>query len=94
LRRLAPGEQPILWPEHFDVGILADGVSYGVAAGDGYLSEPYAYVNPGAHADNPFWNAPFGAARPMRELADADPDVGYAYLAEGHRHTTADRNQT
>jgi hypothetical protein len=93
LRRLAPSEQPILWPEHFDVGILLDDVSYGIAAGDSYLGEPYAYVNPGAHADHSFWNAPFGAARPMRELADADPDAVYAYLAEGRRTATTDKSR-
>jgi hypothetical protein len=83
LRRLAPGEQPILWPEHFDVGIELDGVSYGVSPGDGYLDEPYAYVNPGKHADHPYWNAPFGSARPMHELSDTD--AVYAYFAEGQR---------
>jgi hypothetical protein len=71
LRRLGAG-QPILWPEHFDVGVLADGVDYGVSPGDGYLGEPYAYVNPGPHPADEFWNAPFGAARPVRELGGAE----------------------
>jgi hypothetical protein len=83
LSRLAPGEQPILWPEHFDVGIELDGVSYGVSPGDGYLGEPYAYVNPGEHADHAYWNAPFGSARAMRKLAG--PDAVYEYFAEGRR---------
>lgn len=83
LRRLAPDEPPILWPEHFDVGIEVDGVSYGVSPGDGYLAEPYAYVNPGPHDGDAYWNAPFGSARPMRELGDADPEAVLAYLAEG-----------
>lgn len=83
LRQLAPGEQPILWPEHFDVGIEVDGVSYGVSPGDGYLGEPYAYVNPGPHDDDPYWNAPFGSARPMSALGDGV----YAYLDEGRRNS-------
>jgi hypothetical protein len=82
LRRLS-AEQPILWPEHFDVGILADGVGYGVSPGDGYVTEPYAYVSPPHPRDGTFWNAPFGAARPMRELGHADPDAVLAFFAEG-----------
>lgn len=76
LRRLT-GEQPILWPEHFDVGVLADGVDYGVSPGDSYLAEPYAYVNPGPHPADEFWNAPFGAARPVRELGGADAVLAF-----------------
>jgi hypothetical protein len=83
LRRLAPQETPILWPEHFDVGILAGGVGYGVSPGDGYLPEPYAYVSPPTPRHGAFWNAPFGAARPMRALDDADPDAVLAFFAEG-----------
>jgi hypothetical protein len=33
LHRFAPGEQPILWPEHFDVGITVGEVNYGLAPG-------------------------------------------------------------
>lgn len=83
LRRLAPQEPPILWPEHFDVGILADGVGYGVSPGDGYVAEPYAYVSPPDPRHGTFWNAPFGAARPMRELHHADPDAVLAFFTEG-----------
>ena len=43
---LAPDETPILWPEHFDIGISVGEVNYGVSAGDGYLAVPYAYVGP------------------------------------------------
>jgi hypothetical protein len=68
-----------------------DGVDYGVSPGDGYISEPYAYVNPGAHRDEAFWNAPFGAARAMRELGGADPDAVYAFFAEGRGLTRNDR---
>src|SRR3984957_5967492 len=67
----APAETPILWPEHFDVAIRADDTNYGVSPGDGFSEEPYAYVGVSARpAGDPFWNAPFGAARPLRELSD------------------------
>ena len=31
LRSFAPSEEPILWPEHFDLGIAAGEVNYGVS---------------------------------------------------------------
>ena len=70
LRALAPHETPVLWPEHFDVGISIDEVNYGVSPGDEHLSEPYAYVGPWTPRTGDFWNAPFGAARPLTELTD------------------------
>ena len=71
LRALAPGETPILWPEHFDIGITVDEVNYGVSAGDGYLAVPYAYVGPWSPpAQDDFWNAPFGRAVPVQEIDD------------------------
>ncbi|MFC5181311.1 hypothetical protein [Actinomadura harenae] len=71
LQRLAPSERPILWPEHFDVAITVDEVNYGVSPGDAYLSEPYAYAGPWRTRVGAFWNAPFGAARPLRLLPGA-----------------------
>jgi hypothetical protein len=70
LRLVAPDEDPTLWPEHFDVGIRVGGVNYGISPGDGRLGEPYAYVGVDPVPDDPFWNAPFGAARPMAGFAD------------------------
>ena len=29
LRRVEPAETPVLWPEHFDLGITADEINYG-----------------------------------------------------------------
>lgn len=81
LRRLAPGETPVLWPEHFDLGITVAEVNYGVSPGDAYLPEPYAYVGPWATRRGPFWNAPFGAARPLTSFAGADELA--EFLAEG-----------
>jgi hypothetical protein len=71
LLRLAPSERPILWPEHFDVAVTVDEVNYGVSPGDQYLPEPYAYAGPWRMRVGAFWNAPFGAARPLRLLPGA-----------------------
>lgn len=70
LRALAPEETPVLWPEHFDVGITVAEVNYGVSPGDDYLPEPYAYVGPWTPRTGDFWNAPFGAVRRLAELPD------------------------
>ena len=86
LAELAPAETPTLWPEHFDVAIRVDDVNYGVSPGDALIAEPYAYVGVSqVPVDDPFWNVPFGAARPLRELGDLEGTV--AFLAEGRaRH--------
>jgi hypothetical protein len=46
LRAFAPDEQPVLWPEHFDLGIAVDEVNYGISPGDAGHATPYAYVGP------------------------------------------------
>ena len=74
----APGETPVLWPEHFDVAVSVQDVTFGVSPGDGFLGEPYAYVSVSpVPAGDPFWNAPFGAAVPLRELPDAAAVSGF-----------------
>ena len=88
LRAFAPAEQPILWPEHFDVGIAVHEVNYGVSPGDGYHAEPYAYVSPWQRRTGGFWNAPFGAVRPMRTFAGRDALV--AFFAEGRERARQD----
>jgi hypothetical protein len=85
LRRLAPELPPVLWPEHFDVGIRTEDTNYGVSPGDGYLTEPYAYVTPPAPRQDPYWNAPFGAARPMHDLDRADPDAVLRFFTEARQ---------
>ncbi len=80
LRRLAPGDTPVLWPEHFDLGIQLDEVNYGISCGDAYVGEPYAYVGPWTPRTGEFWNAPFGAARPLRALPG---DALDHFLAQG-----------
>jgi hypothetical protein len=83
LRALAPDETPILWPEHFDIGITVGEVNYGVSAGDTYLAVPYAYVGPWSPpAQDDFWNAPFGRALPVDEI----PDL-LAFFSEGRDRT-------
>jgi len=74
---------PMLWPEHFDVGVevLPDDrrASYGVSPGDTTIAEPYAYValwEPDRHgaATDLWWSATAlaGATMTARELAATD----------------------
>jgi hypothetical protein len=88
LRALSSDEEPVLWPEHFDIGISVDEVNYGVSPGDAHVAEPYAYVGPWTQRSGPFWNMPFGAVRPMRELPEA-VDVE-AFFREGSQRAAAD----
>jgi len=81
LRRFAPSEEPILWPEHFDLGIALDEVNYGISPGDSGHATPYAYVGPWTPREGPFWNVSFGSLRPATELPDADAVA--AYFTEG-----------
>jgi hypothetical protein len=71
--------QPVLWPEHFDIGITIDAANYGASPGDQNLPEPYLYVGP--HAGPPrqdeFWNAPFGAARRRTDIHTVDDAVAF-----------------
>lgn len=72
LAAFAAGETPVLWPEHFDVAIRVHDMNFGVSPGDGFIEEPYAYVGVASRPDgDAFWNAPFGAALPLREFPDA-----------------------
>ncbi len=71
LRAFATGVEPVLWPEHFDVGITVDEVNYGASPGDEGHPLPYAYVGPWTARTGTFWNAPFGALRAADRLPDA-----------------------
>jgi hypothetical protein len=74
----APGESPVLWPEHFDVAIRVHDMNFGVSPGDSFSAEPYAYVGVSQPpAGDVFWNAPFGAAVPLRALPDAAAVAGF-----------------
>jgi hypothetical protein len=81
LRRLSPESTPVLWPEHFDLGITLDEVNYGVSPGDASVPEPYAYVGPWTPRQGPFWNASFGASRPLAQLPG--PDALLDFFQEG-----------
>ena len=56
-------------PRHRD---RRDEVNYGVSPGDASIPEPYAYVGPWTPRTGDFWNASFGAARPLSALGGAD----------------------
>ena len=72
-----PGDKPtapVLWPEHFDVGLTAAAINYGASPGDDHVADPYLYVAPqdGPPPGDPaFWNAPFGAVRTFRQVGTA-----------------------
>jgi hypothetical protein len=72
LRVLDPNQQPILWPEHFDVAILLDNRSYGSSPGDDFYPAPYAYVSANDHDGSDFWNVPFGALRDAGEFGSSE----------------------
>jgi hypothetical protein len=77
LRVLDPSQQPILWPEHFDVAILLDNRSYGSSPGDDFHPAPYAYISADDHDGGPFWNAPFGALRDAGEVRSTGDLVAF-----------------
>lgn len=81
LRLFAPAQDPVLWPEHFDLGCAVEEVNYGISPGDAGHAEPYAYVGPWTPREGPFWNVSFGALRAAAELPDADAVA--AWFAEG-----------
>jgi hypothetical protein len=81
LRRVAPSATPVLWPEHFDIGVTLDEINLGVSLGDAWLGEPYVYVAPWRARTGDFWSAPFGAAVPVRERNTVDALAGF--LTEG-----------
>ena len=84
LRLLDPAQAPVLWPEHFDVGISLAEVNYGVSPGDTTIPVPYAYVGPWqVPAADDFWDQPFGAARLISDLSGVD--AVHAFLEEGRQ---------
>ena len=79
LASFAPEAERVLWPEHFDIAIALDEVTYGVSAGDGLIGVPYVYVSPFSKdgLDDEFWNVPFGAATPVADVGDAAAVAAY-----------------
>ncbi|MFE3255540.1 hypothetical protein ACFXPS_04110 [Nocardia sp. NPDC059091] len=88
LRRLNPTETPVLWPEHFDLGITitADRINFGVSPGDPHIPEPYAYVGPWDPHTGPFWNESFGAAHTLTALGAAE--ALFTFFTEGYHLAT------
>ncbi|KQY09498.1 hypothetical protein ASD37_03490 [Mycobacterium sp. Root135] len=72
LKSALPEQHPVLWPEHFDVGVTEDEVNYGVSPGDDFHPLPYAYVGPWTSRIGDFWNAPFGAFQSLDPSRDVD----------------------
>lgn len=87
LRAFAPDEEPVIWPEHFDLAITIGEVNYGISPGDGGHESPYAYVGPWTPREGPFWNAAFGALRAATELPDSRAVA--AFFADGRRAVDA-----
>jgi hypothetical protein len=76
LAAFAPDVSPVLWPEHFDVAIRAHEMNFGGWPGDGFIEERTRTWGASRPAGDMFWNAPFCAAVPLRELPDATPVTG------------------
>jgi hypothetical protein len=69
-----------LWPEHFDLGIAAAAVNYGVSPGDGWHEAPYLYIGPQAGVpddDDPYWDAPFGASVSFDALTSVEDALAF-----------------
>jgi hypothetical protein len=76
-RAFAPEAEPVLWPEHFDLGISLDEVNYGISPGDAGHPGPYAYVGPWEVREGEFWNVSFGALRSAEDLPDVEAIVEF-----------------
>jgi hypothetical protein len=80
-------QEPVLWPEHLDLGITVDAVNYGCSPGDAAIPEPYLYVGPhaGPPAEDGFWNASFGAAATADRIRGVDDAVDF--FTQGRNRT-------
>lgn len=88
-----PGDAKI-YPEHFDLGMVAAEVNYGVSPGDAAIELPYLYVGPheGPPAQDDYWNAPFGA---FRSIIDIDsPEDALAFFLAGRDRVHHARTHT
>jgi hypothetical protein len=86
--------EPVLWPEHFDLGVVLERVNHGFSPGDAAMPQPYLYVGPheGPPSDHPFWNASFGASIAISRIGS--PDGAVAFYAQGHQQALEDRSGT
>jgi hypothetical protein len=76
---LAQPAEPVLWPEHLDLGITLGAVNYGCSPGDEAIPQPYLYVGPhgGPPVRDEYWNAPFGAAAVAGRIRTTEEAVGF-----------------
>jgi len=77
--RLGSRQQPVLWPEHLDLGITVDAVNYGCSPGDDAIPALYLYVAPHDGPPRPadYWNAPFGAAVTADRIDTTDDAIDF-----------------
>jgi len=82
-----------IYPEHFDLGLTAGTVNFGVSPGDEDTPEPYLYVGPheGPPVRDDFWNAPFGAARTRSSVDSVDDAL--SFFLDGHRRLHTHRTE-
>jgi hypothetical protein len=87
---VAPLDGIRIWPHHFDLGAIVDGVGVGLSPGDRYYDEPYFYVTPrtgdtrvpqlpAGHWRTDEWT---GAVLTATEVGD-DPQRAHAFVAAG-----------
>lgn len=88
LATFAPDQPARLWPEHFDLAIDLDAVTYGVSPGDEAHPEPYAYISGQTDHPHEFWNASFGSVRSAADLES--PELLDAFWREGQRRLESD----
>lgn len=88
-----------IYPEHFDLGMTAGDINYGVSPGDEAIPLPYLYVGPheGPPAQDDFWNAPFGAYTDITDISAADDAreffrVGRERVRTARNHSSSTRS--
>lgn len=83
-----------IYPEHFDLGMVAAEVNYGASPGDDAIDVPYLYVGPheGTPTGDEFWNAPFGAVRTIHDIST--PEDALAFFRAGRDRVRDVRNHT
>jgi hypothetical protein len=94
LRRIGGPAEPVLWPEHFDLGVTVDAVNYGASPGDAARPGPYLYVGPheGPTSAHAYWNEPYGAALDAGHVTTEHDAV--AFFSEGRARVLEDRSTT
>jgi hypothetical protein len=86
--------EPVLWPEHLDLGLVLDAVNYGCSPGDAAMPEPYHYVGPheGPPSGHAFWNTSFGATAAASRIRD-EADTAVLFV-QGRMRILEDRSAT